>query len=568
MDNNTGKALKTQMINMDPYGIFSSSMAVQRAWFNHPRELSEELTKLAVEIWSLEEWQAFTGSGKQGDLFPVISFDERFQYRFWEENPFFDTIKESYLLYTRWLEDAIYETPDLSDKEKRKAGFWARQMLNAMAPTNFFWTNPEAIVKALETNGTSLIDGWRNFLTDVERGTVSMVKEDAFEVGKDLATTPGAVVYRNELMELIQYKPTTKTVHAIPIVIVTPWINKYYILDLKEQKSMVKYLVDQGYTVFITSWKNPGSDMRDTTLDDYMLKGALEAVNVAREICDAPHVHLAGYCIGGTIVSALMAWLNHPDSGYKKGKDFPVAHWTLLASLVEFSNPGCIDVFIDENAIQAVEKLMEEKGYLDGQDMAMSFRMLRSNSLIWHYFVHNYLYGEEPEDFDVLFWNMDTTRMPEAMHKFYLRELYLNNRLAKKDDLTVGGLTIDLERIQQPLYSVGTEQDHIVPWKESFKTIDLIGGSARYVLATSGHILGIVSPPVEPPKRRYWVSDVKKGIEADHWLETTEKVPGSWWEDWTAWLKPQCGKKQKSPALGGKTYSVLADAPGTYVLEK
>ena len=562
------KAANNSEINLDPYGIFSSNKAIQKAWFDNPVELSEQLTKLAVEIWSLEEWQRLTGCGAKGDLFPAVEYDERFQYKFWEKNPWFDTMKESYLLYTRWLEDAIYDTPGVDEKEKRKAAFWTRQMLNAMAPTNFFWTNPEAIVKAMETNGQSLIDGWKNLQADAERGTVSMVKEDAFDVGKDLATTPGAVVFRNDLLELIQYKPTTKTVHAIPIVIVTPWINKYYILDLNEKKSMVKHLVDQGYTVFITSWKNPDSEMRDTTLDDYMLKGALEAVNAARDICKAPHVHLAGYCIGGTIVSALMAWLNHPDSGYKNGKGSPVADWTLLASLVDFSNPGEIDVFISDDAIKAVEKLMEEKGYLDGQDMAMSFRLLRSNSLIWHYFANNYLCGQDPDEFDVLFWNMDTTRMPEAMHQFYLRELYLNNRLAKKDDLTVGGRSIDMGRVKQPLYSVGTEQDHIVPWKESFKTVDLIGGPARYVLATSGHILGIVSPPVEPPKRRYWVSDVKKGTEVETWLEKTEKVPGSWWEDWTAWLKPQSGKKQKPPALGGKTHSVLADAPGAYVLEK
>ncbi len=553
-----------ETVNLDPYGIFSSSLAIQRAWMNHPKELSEQLTKLALEFWSLEEWQTLTGFGSHGDLFEPVTYDERFQYRFWEENPWYDTLKEGYLLYTRWLEDAIYATPGVEEKTRRKAAFWARQMLNAMAPTNFYPTNPEAIVRSLETKGISLIDGFKNFLMDLERGTISMVREDAFEVGKDLATTPGAVVFRNEMLEVIQYAPTTDKVHEIPIVIVSPWINKYYILDLKEQKSMVKYLVDQGFTVFITSWKNPGSDMRDVTLDDYMLRGVLEAVNVARDICEVPQVHLTGYCIGGTIVSALMAWLNHPD----QGEGNPVAHWTLLASLVDFSEPGCIDVFIDENAIRAVEKLMEEKGYLDGQDMAMSFRMLRSNSLIWHYYVHNYLMGEEPEAFDVLFWNMDTTRMPEAMHRFYLRELYLKNKLVQPNALTLGGRPIDLTRITQPLYAVGTEQDHIVPWKESFKTKDIVKGPVRYVLATSGHILGIVSPPVDPPKRRYWVSDVEKGISPDHWLEQTEKIPGSWWKDWVSWLSPQAGAKRKPPTLGGQRYQPLADAPGTYVLEK
>jgi polyhydroxyalkanoate synthase len=305
--------------------------------------------------------------------------------------------------------------------------------------------------------------------------------------------------------------------------------------------------------------------MRETSLENYMLDGVLEAVNAARDITKAPHVHLTGYCIGGTIVSALMAWLNHPDNKEKS----PVAHWSLLASLADFGNPGEIEVFIDEEGVERVEKLMEEKGYLDGNDMAMSFRLLRSNNLIWHYFVNNYLCGQEPDAFDVLFWNMDTTRMPEAMHKFYLRELYQENKLAQKGALTLGGRDIDLSRIEQPLYSVGTEQDHIVPWKESFKTVDLVSGPVRYVLATSGHILGIVTPPVEPPKRRYWASDVEKGVNVDSWLEQTEKVPGSWWEDWINWLAPQSGKKQAAPKkLGNADHKPLADAPGTYVLEK
>ncbi len=555
-----------QAENLDPYDIFSSSKAVQKAWFSNPEALSEQLKKLAVDIWSLDEWKKMTNIGSDVD-FSSTSFDQQSPSQLLENNPWFDMMKESHRVYSQWLEDSIENAPDLGDDEKRKAAFWTRQMSNAMSPNNFFWTNPDAIAKAMETNGQSLIDGMKNMQIDKERGSISMVREDAFEVGKDLATTEGAVVFRNELLELIQYKATTKTVHAIPIVIVTPWINKYYIFDLNEKKSMVKHLVDQGYTVFITSWKNPTSEMRETKLDDYMLKGALEAVNAAREICNAPHVHLGGYCIGGTIVSALMAWLNHPKSGYK-GKDFPVKSWTLMASLTDFSNPGEIDVFISEDAITAVEKLMVEKGYLDGKDMAMSFRLLRSDSLIWHYFANNYLCGQEPDVFDVLFWNMDTTRMPEAMHQFYLRELYLNNNLAQKDAIEVGGLPIDMGRIKQPLYSVGADQDHIVPWQESFKTIDLVGSPVRYVLASSGHILGIVSPPVQPPKRNYRASEVKQGTKVDSWFDKTENVAGSWWEDWTAWLSPQCGKKQKPPVLGGKTHKVLEASPGTYVMEK
>ena len=551
-------------INPDPFGIFSSCLAVQRAWLNQPQKLAETLTSFGVQFSTLEQWQSLNCLHKTPDLVPVVEYDERFQHPMWEENPWFDTIKEVYLLYTRWLEDAIHDTPEVSDKDKRKAAFWVRQVLNAAAPSNFFWSNPKAIIRSIETNGRSLLDGRKNFLKDVARGTISMVREDAFVVGRDLAITPGSVVYRNELMELIQYSPTTSKVHAVPIVIVTPWINKFYILDLNPHKSLVKYLVDQGFTVFITSWKNPSSKMRETTMDDYMIHGALQAVEAARTICGVPQVHLVGYCIGGTIVSALMAWLNHPD----QNQESPVAHWSLFASLVDFDEPGCIDVFIDEDTVQAVEQLMSEHGYLDGQHMALSFRMLRSNSLIWTYFVNQYLCGEPVKDFDVLFWNMDTTRMPERMHSCYLREFYLNNKLAKKDALTMAGRPLDLSRITQPLYAVGTEQDHIVPWQQSFKTCLLVESPARYVLATSGHILGIISPPIRPPKRRYWVSNIKPGISADRWLQTTDKVPGSWWTDWSKWLAEHCGEKHRPPVMGGHNHSMLEDAPGSYVLEK
>lgn len=550
--------------DLDPFGILSSCWQVQKAWLGHPQKLAEELTKLTAEIWSLEEWQLLTGAGAHGDLFPAVNYDERFEFPVWTENPYLDTLKETYLLYTRWLEDAIFETPDVPEKTKRKAAFWARQVLNALAPTNWFWTNPEAMNRFMQTNGMSAINGWNHFLTDAERGVISLVDESAFEVGVNLATTPGSVVFRNELLELIQYSPTTNRVHEIPIVIVAPWINKYYILDLDKEKSLIRHLVDQGFTVFVTSWKNPGAEARNTTLDDYMLKGVLEAVNVAKEVCKVPKVHLTGYCIGGTVVSALMAWLNHDDSN----DESPVAHWTLLASLADFSNPGDIDVFIDEDSVQILEQRMAKDGYLDGKDMAASFRMLRSNSLIWHYFVNNYLYGEPPEAFDVLYWNMDTTRMPEAMHSFYLRELYLNNKLVQKNALTLGGRPIDLGRITEPLYAVGTEQDHITPWKESFKIGSLVNSQVRYVLATSGHILGIVSPPVDPPKRRYWAGNLNGNVNPDAWLAKTKKVPGSWWTDWVAWLRPNCGDKKAPPPLGGRKYTPLFDAPGAYVLER
>ena len=549
----------------DPFGIVSSCWEVQRAWLRHPRELTQEFTKLAAGIWALQTWQCMAGGRRHADLIPPVRYDERFQDPIWTDNPFLDMLKEVYLLYLHWLEDAIYETPDVPDKTRRKAAFWVRQALNAAAPTNFFWTNPAAMVRFIETAGVSLARGANNFLADVRKGAISVVNETAFEVGKDLAATPGAVVFRNELVELIQYAPTTAEVQAVPIVIVAPWINKYYILDLSEKKSLVRCLVDQGFTVFITSWKNPGAEARDATLDDYMLKGVLASVHAARDICRVPQVHLGGYCIGGTLIAALLAWLNRQGGDEN---DVPVAHWTLLTTLLDFSQPGDIEVFIDENGVRAVEEQMATTGYLDGKSMAASFALLRSNSLIWHYWVHNYLYGESPPRFDVMYWNMNTTRMPEAMHAFYLREFYLHNKLVQTDGVTLGGRSIDLARISQSLYAVGTEQDHITPWKETFKVCTLVNSPVRYVLATSGHILGIISPPVAPPKRRYWVGEATGQKDPEAWRTATEKVPGSWWADWAAWLRPGCGELRAPPGLGSERYPRLADAPGTYVLER
>ncbi len=566
MDDMPFELNKALEANLDPFGILSAVGEVQRAWLGNPQALSEEVRRLAEGVLRLQEHAArrFAGS-EEADAFPPVPEDERFRDRIWTENPYLDTLKESYLLWTRWLEDAIFQTPGVEDKTRRKAAFWARQGLNATAPTNFLPTNPAALFRAFETGGKSLADGVTNFLADAQRGTVSMVDESGFQVGRNVATTPGAVVYRNDLVEVIQYAPATETVHEVPVVFVPPWINKYYILDLDAKKSLIRHMVEQGFTVFVISWRNPGPEMRDVTLDDYMLRGVLETVEAAREVSGARQVHLCGYCIGGTITAALMAWLNRQA---KKKDALPVAHWSVLTTLVDFESPGDIDVFISEGAIAALEKRMAKDGYLDGQDMAAAFRMLRANSLIWHYWVRNYLHGETPAALDVLYWNMDTTRMPEAMHAYYLREFYLENRLARKDGVTLGGRPIDLGRITQPLYAVGTEQDHIAPWKETFKICGLVKSPVRYVLATSGHILGIINPPVDPPKRKYWAGDATGESDPDAWQAGIGKVPGTWWGDWVEWLRPQCGPRKAPPGLGSKAHPALAAAPGTYVLER
>ena len=491
--------------------------------------------------------------------------DLRFADPVWTREPQWDLLKQWYLFFTRQIQDALFQTPGLNPKERRRAAFWWRKMLNAMAPTNYLLTNPVAVRKAVETRGDSLKRGFNIFMQDMQAGTVRMTSPEDFQVGKNLATTPGAVVFRNRLLELIHYAPVAAQVRATPIVIVTPWINKFYVLDLTSKKSMIQYLLKQGFDVYITSWRNPGADMAQVSFDDYLTEGVSEAVRVARALSGAERVHAVGYCIGGTLLSTYMAWLNRRHANEA---DVPVAHWTLLTTLVDFQSPGDIEVFLDEGSVRWICDLMRSRGYLDGQQMATTFRLLRSNSLLWHYVVHGWLYGERPAPFDILYWNMDTTRMPARMHEFYLREMYLKNNLAKRDALTIAGEQIDLGRIRQPLYGVSAEEDHIAPWRQTFRINTWFKAEKRFVLSSSGHILGIINPPVTPAKRKYWIGATRRGLTADAWRAEAEERAGSWWEDWSAWLAEKCGPLGAPPALANDAFPALADAPGTYVLEK
>lgn len=552
---------------VDPFGLTSSLVNAWGAWLMHPQELARAMRGLSGDMLSLQAHILRRAAGLPSeDVVLPNADDARFSDPVWKQSATWDIVKEWYLAFTHRLEDMFFETPGLSDKERRRAAFWLRKWLNLVAPTNFFWLNPVAMQRCVETQGESLVRGFSNFQRDLQAKNILMVEPDAFKVGQDLATTPGKVVFRNRLFELIHYAPTTAKVRAMPIVIVTPWINKFYILDLNAKKSMVKYLVDQGFSVFITSWKNPGPDMAQVRLDDYLLEGVDQAVKVACDFCKVPQVHLAGYCIGGTLVSIYMAWANRRLAA----EAMPVAHWTLFTTLTDFSHPGDIEVFIDEASIRALEDAMARKGYLDGGEMAASFRLLRSNSLVWHYWVHSYLLGEPLPPFDVLFWNMDTTRMPEAMHSYYLREMYLENNLIKRDRLNIAGEPIDLDRITQPLYAVTAEDDHIAPWRQCYRVRKYINVAApmRFVLSTSGHILGIVNPPVDPPRRAYWIAEPERNERWEDWLARAEKRPGTWWEDWTRWLGERCGELVDAYPASNRRHLALTDAPGTYVLEK
>ncbi|MBB5017361.1 polyhydroxyalkanoate synthase [Chitinivorax tropicus] len=551
---------------LDPFGVSTTILRAQQAWLAHPKELTDAWWTFMADLSRVQSHLMVRATGLAApDVIDVKPDDARWSDPVWEELPFWDITKEWYLMCTHWLQDALYQTPGLPEAERSRGAFWIRKWLNAIAPTNFFFLNPVAMRKFSESNGESLIRGLNNLIQDMREGDISMTDKRPFQVGSNLATTPGAVVFRNRVLEVIQYTPTTDQVRAVPLVIIAPWINKYYILDLNSKKSLVKHFVDQGFTVFITSWCNPGADMADATFDDYVVDGIDKIIQVARSVTKSDQVNAVGYCLGGTGLAIYMAWL---AKRYDKIDDMPVKSWTLFTTLTDFARPGDVEVFINEAGLQAIDRTIDQKGYLDGKEMALTFRMLRSNSLIWHYWVHNYLYGETPPAFDVLFWNVDTTRMPGEMHKYYLREFYLQNKLIQPNALNIAGEKINLRDIQVPLYAVGAEEDHIAPWKQTFSLMGLVSGPKTYTLSTSGHILGIVNPPVNPPKRSYW-SGIPKGNEsADEWRAKQAKVSGSWWEHWTDWLTPHAGEWVKPPTMGNRTYKKLVDAPGTYVLVK
>ena len=550
--------------SVDPLGMFMPMLNAQWAWLTHPQELAEAAAEFSSRMLGLQwySWQRMMGMPSQ-DVEEPNPDDTRFSDPVWQESATWDVTKEWYLTFTHHIQNMLYQTPGMSSRDRRRAAFWWRKWLNAMAPTNFLLTNPVAMQKAAASNGESLVRGMRNFIDDLQAGNIRMTRPDDFKVGVNLATTPGKVVMRNRLLELIHYAPAASKTHRIPLLIVTPWINKFYILDLIPRKSLVRFLLDQGIDVYITSWKNPDASMAEVGFDEYVTEGIDAAVTAVRSIAKAPKVHAVGYCIGGTALATYLAWANRK----LPAKDVPIASATFFTTLVDFHKPGDIEVFLDEGSFHFLARKMQDKGYLDGQEMAAAFRLLRSNSLIWHYVVHGYLYGEAPPPFDVLYWNMDATRMPARMHTWYLRNLYLDNKLIRKDALEVAGHPIDLTRVIQPLYVVGAADDHIAPWRQAFRLNNYASGPKRFVLSSSGHILGIVNPVVTPPKREYWVSSVERHDNPDGWHDRAEHHAGSWWEDWMRWLKPQSGELVKPGQVANKAYPALTDAPGSYVLE-
>lgn len=489
--------------------------------------------------------------------------DKRFRDPDWQENLIFDLMKQSYLLTSKWMTDRVKLAEGVDPHTREKADFYVRQMANAMSPSNFLFTNPEILRTTLATNGENLVSGMEHLLEDIERGgghiQIQQTDMSAFRLGENIATTPGKVVYQNDLMQLIQYEPTTGKVYKRPLVIFPPWINKYYILDLGPEKSLIKWCLDKGYTVFVASWVNPDARLALKTFEAYMTEGVYAALDAVEQATGEKEVNAVGYCIGGTLLACSLAHM-------AQRKDDRIKSATFLVTQVDFTEAGELKVFIDEEQIADIEKQMHEKGgYLKGSTMATTFNMLRSNDLIWNYVVNNYLLGREPMPFDILFWNSDATRLPSAMHVFYLRECYLENKLAE-GRMELGGETLDLGKVKVPVYLQSSREDHISPYPSVYKATRLFGGPVRFICAGSGHIAGVINPP-SSGKYNHWTNDDLPPTP-DKWLDGATDNKGSWWPDWEEWLSTKSGPMVPARKPGAGKLKVLEDAPGSYVLVK
>ncbi|HXP15048.1 MAG TPA: alpha/beta fold hydrolase, partial [Actinomycetes bacterium] len=489
---------------------------------------------------------------------PPPARDRRFSDQAWEGNPLFFGLEQGYLLTARLVKELV-AAAELEPRWRSKAELATQLLIDAMAPSNFLATNPAALKRAFDTGGLSAARGLNNLLDDLvsNNGKPRQVDSTQFTLGENLAASKGKVVFRNSLMELLQYAPTTRTTYETPILCSPPWINKYYVMDLAPGRSFIQWAVDHGHTVFAISYRNPDQTMRGVKLDDYLLQGPVTALDVVREITGAPQANVVGLCLGGTLTTMLIAYLDAIG-------DQRVKSATLLNTLIDFSSPGVLGSFTDAETVERLEAKMARQGYLEGREMATTFDLLRANDLIWNYVTTNWLMGEDPPAFDILAWNADSTRMPAAMHSFYLRTCYLENQLAR-GEMELAGVRLHLDAVIQDLYLVGAVTDHITPWTSSYNTTQLVKGDARFVLSSSGHIAGIVNPP--SPKAKHWTSD-ESPPDPDVWLAGATEHAGSWWEDWVPWAKAHGGQRRKPPPMGSDRYPPIADAPGSYVHEK
>ena len=544
-------------------------MHVGQAFADMTAQLMRDPAKLVqaqIGFWQdyMTLWQNTTkrmmGLAPEPPVIAADSKDKRFKDGAWNESEVFDFVKQSYLLSARYVQDVVTRVDGLDPKTAQKVDFYARQFMDAMSPSNFVLTNPEVLRRTAETGGENLLRGLSNMLSDLERGkgklSIKMTDMDAFKLGENIAVSHGKVVYQNALMQLVQYSPSTETVLKRPLLIAPPWINKFYILDLRPKNSFVRWAVSQGHTVFMISWVNPDEHLANMGFDDYMKRGFLDALDAIEQATGERDVNAIGYCLGGTLLATTLAWS-------AATKDDRIKSATFFVTMTDFAEAGELGVFIDEEQLSALEDKMAKRGYLDGAEMSTTFNMLRSNDLIWSFVVNNYLMGNDPFPFDLLYWNSDSTRMPAAMHSFYLRNMYQSNLLAEPGGITLAGQKIDLGLITVPAYFISTREDHIAPWRSTYRGTQFLSGPVRFVLAASGHIAGVVNPP-EGGKYGHWINDALPE-SAELWLEGATEMAGSWWPDWQRWITALNNEHVPARTPGEGKLPALEEAPGSYV---
>ncbi|HEY6859154.1 MAG TPA: class I poly(R)-hydroxyalkanoic acid synthase [Pseudolabrys sp.] len=537
---------------------------VAEYWMSDPGralELQSSLGRAYLDLWATTVKRM---AGEQAE--PVIApdpKDKRFADPDWSQNQFFDFLKQAYLLTAQWGDRLVKDAAGVDEATRKKAEFYVKQIANAISPSNFVLTNPELMRETLSSNAENLVRGMHMLSEDIKagHGTLKIRQSDLsmFDVGRNLALTPGKVVFQNDLMQLIQYEATTKEVLKTPLLIVPPWINKFYILDLTPDKSFIKWCVDQGTTVFVMSWVNPDARLAQKSFEDYMREGVITALDQVEAATGEKQVNAIGYCVGGTLLSITLAYLAAKKQNRVKSA-------TLFAAQVDFTYAGDLMVFVDEERVKQLETHMKEQGYLEASRMANTFNMLRSNDLIWPYIINNYMRGKMPLPFDILYWNSDATRMPAANHSFYLRNCYLDNKLTR-GEMEIAGVTLDMDKVTIPIYNLATREDHIAPANSVLFGSQFFGGPVRYVLAGSGHIAGVINPPGKP-KYQYWTGEKPSGSNVENWLKKATEHPGSWWPDWLEWIKTQDTEMAPARKIGGGKLKPIEDAPGSYVKVK
>ncbi len=547
--------------DQDPLGLMPAFLELTASWAGDPTKVLDaqfNAWKAYMEIWQQ------TAQGLMGlETKPVVApekGDRRFKDADWDDNPFFDYIKQTYLVAASAILSSVEGLDDIDPQAANKIVFFTKQFVDAVAPSNFIMTNPEVVRATIGSGGKNLLDGLQNFLDDIDQKDgglrTKMVDEEAFELGTNVAVTPGKVVFQTDLMQLIQYEPTTDEVYRRPLLIVPPWINKYYVLDLQESNSFIKWTVGQGHTVFVVSWINPDERLAHKDFEDYVFEGPLAALDAIEEATGETEVNLVGYCLGGTLLGAVLAYL-------RASGDERVKSATFFTSLLDFSEPGDLGVFIDEAQVGNLENTMNERGYLDGAEMATTFNMLRANDLIWSFVIHNYLLGREPMPFDLLYWNGDSTRMPATMHSTYLRKMYMENAFREPGGVTVGRVPIDLQKVDTPAFFVSAAEDHIAPWKTTYLGAQIFSGPVSFLLAKSGHIAGIINPP-GPRQYGHFTGPSVDGLMPEDWFAESEPHDESWWPRWAEWVSGYGDDTVAARTPGDRELEVIEDAPGSF----